>query len=378
MSTKYILFLSTTPIWGGSEVLWTQSARELLAKGYKIKAGLRYPFEIVKSYLNEENYIDFSKQIQPPNTISRVIQKLKLTKFRPRNLLHDEFKKKKPDLTIISQGNNIESIHLMKDCVKYNVPFITISHLVTPDFWPGLNDEWINEIIELYRVSKCNYFVSRNSMSLHDKMLGSKLNNSAVLYNPFIKTIPPDFKYPNYKGTVFKVALVGRIECFHKGYDLLIDVLKKDKWKNRPIHFSLFGHGPHVELLNRLIVQNNIVNMTIHSHIDDIAKIWQDHQILLMPSRMEGQSLSLIEAMKFSRSAIVTNVGGTAELIEDGINGFIAAYPSPESIDDALERAWEKRDEWEQFGINAARSIAEKHPADALSFFNDKVEALLA
>jgi hypothetical protein len=49
-----------------------------------------------------------------------------------------------------------------------------------------------------------------------------------------------------------------------------------------------------------------------------------------------------------------------------------------ESIDDALERAWDKREEWEQMGLNASRDIHRKHPADSVNFFNQKLEELIS
>lgn len=358
--------------------MWSQSAKQFISKGFKVKAGLRYPFEIVKLFLEKQvRFLDLCQQLQPPPILYRILNKLQVAAFSSKNVLLEDFKRQKPDLVIISQGNNIEGIPIMKDCISSDIPFITITHLVTLDFWPALNDRKINEIKELYLHSKCNYFVSKKTRSLHEQMVGAALSNSAIIYNPFIKTIPPDNKYPFVENGIYKVALIGRMETFHKGYDLLIDVIKNEKWKERPIHFSFFGEGPHVELLQRLIMKSNIINVSFHGHEENIGKIWKEHHILMMPSRMEGQSLSLIEAMRFSRAAIVTDVGGTSELIEDGINGFIAAYPIAELIDAAMERAWEKRGEWEQLGRNAAKSIQIKHPDDALTYFNDQVETML-
>ena len=72
-----------------------------------------------------------------------------------------------------------------------------------------------------------------------------------------------------------------------------------------------FGKGPHLELIKRLMEQAGIENMSLHDHVDSVEEIWRHHHILLMPLRMEWQSLSLIEAMRFNRAAIVTDVGGT-------------------------------------------------------------------
>ena len=44
----------------------------------------------------------------------------------------------------------------------------------------------------------------------------------------------------------------------------------------------------------------------------------------MMCSAAEGKPLALTEAMVCGRPAVVTDVGGNAELIEDGITGFVA------------------------------------------------------
>ena len=58
--------------------------------------------------------------------------------------------------------------------------------------------------------------------------------------------------------------------------------------------------------------------------------------------------------MLFGWSAIVTNAGGSAEIVEDIITGFIANAPTAEAFYEALERAWTRHHEWEQIGNRAA------------------------
>lgn len=378
MFKKKILFVSTNIIWGGSEILWTESAKLISKKGFDIKAAIFYEFGLIKEFLpSHENYFNLGNRIENLSLPKRILNKTKLFNYNARDRFCDELQQYNPNLVIISQGNNIEGRSFMKECIRYNIPFATITHLVTPHFLPSFNDELIDELNALYEKAKSNFFISKNSLSLHEKFLGKPCLNSSIIYNPFVKKKSADLCFPKIKDGVYRLALVGRIEMFHKGYDLLIEVLKQTKWKERPIHFSLFGKGPHIRLLQRLINEYDIRNFTIHDHEDEVQKIWQTHHILIMPSRMEGQSLSLIEAMRFSRAAIVTDVGGTNELIEDGVNGFIAKYPIPYFIDEALERAWQSRSEWEQLGINAAKAIEEKHPEDAIVFFNEKIEEVL-
>jgi len=92
---------------------------------------------------------------------------------------------------------------------------------------------------------------------------------------------------------------------------------------------------------------------------------------------MEGQSLALIEALYLNRAAIVTNVGGASEIVEDNVTGFIANSATLEDLDDAMERAWAKREKWEDMGLAAGKKIRALKPENAVSFFNEKVMSII-
>lgn len=97
-------------------------------------------------------------------------------------------------------------------------------------------------------------------------------------------------------------------------------------------------------------------------HVPDVVGIWRDHHALLLLSRYEGLPLAMIEAMLCGRPCIVTNVAGNAEFITEGRTGFLAAYPSIDAVDDALNRAWQARGRWPAMGAEAARIVRQLVP----------------
>jgi glycosyltransferase involved in cell wall biosynthesis len=99
-------------------------------------------------------------------------------------------------------------------------------------------------------------------------------------------------------------------------------------------------------------------NVRFHGQVSDIEAVWRRSHALVLPSRAEGSSLALQEAMACGRVPIVTDVGGNAELVEDGATGFVAAAPTVPAVGDALERAWRRRREWPEIGARAAERIA--------------------
>jgi glycosyltransferase involved in cell wall biosynthesis len=65
----------------------------------------------------------------------------------------------------------------------------------------------------------------------------------------------------------------------------------------------------------------------------------------------------------------VTDVAGNTELLEDGISGFVAAAPTVQHLDDAMERAWEQRARWQEMGL-AGRAVAQANfPQDPAAVF---------
>ena len=77
-----------------------------------------------------------------------------------------------------------------------------------------------------------------------------------------------------------------------------------------------------------------------------------DNWVIKLP-----KNFSLYDAMIYGRTAVVTDVGGNAEIINDH-NGFVAEAQSVNSFGSAMERMWSKRGE--------LKALGEKFRVDAL------------
>jgi glycosyltransferase involved in cell wall biosynthesis len=75
--------------------------------------------------------------------------------------------------------------------------------------------------------------------------------------------------------------------------------------------------------------------------------------------------------------AISTNIGRNHELMDDNISGFIAEGATVALVDDALERAWQQRDRWQEIGKLAGQHIRERYPEDPIGEYADKIQKLL-
>ena len=150
-------------------------------------------------------------------------------------------------------------------------------------------------------------------------------------------------------------------------------ILARPEWRGRPIELNLFGEGPYEQSLRHLCRMLELNNVHFRGHVNDVQAIWEQNHLLIQPSRYEGVPITVMEAMFCGRPAVVTDVGRTAELCVDNETGFIASAPTISLLADALERAWNRRGDWQRMG-QAARARAERQiPKDAIALFAEKL-----
>ncbi len=71
---------------------------------------------------------------------------------------------------------------------------------------------------------------------------------------------------------------------------------------------------------------------------DDIAEIWKEAHIAVLPSHREGLPKALLEAAACARPIVTTNVPGCREVVTDGITGLLVPPRDPQALASALDR----------------------------------------
>lgn len=108
------------------------------------------------------------------------------------------------------------------------------------------------------------------------------------------------------------------------------------------VHVVMAGTGPLEERLRR--TAGETVHLVGRLSRADLAALFSQADALCLPSRSEGFATTLLEAAACGLPAIVTDVGGTDELIPDERFGTILADKQPETIAQALASAAEGRE----------------------------------
>jgi glycosyltransferase involved in cell wall biosynthesis len=357
--------------WGGSEELWARSIPSLLESGHELtvlKDRINYAHpEFIKL---ADKGVKLTELNPAPSLLKKITAKgVRLIKKIAAKITSADYylpdyssfkailKIEKPTLVVFSQGINFDGLKHAHQCLLLNIPYVIISQKAVDFFWPQQTDrQYMLETLQMAR--KC-YFVSHHNLELTEEQFGKRLQNSQVIFNP-VKLSGGLLPFPSAeKG--FKLACPARLFILDKGQDILIRILAMQKWKDRQVHVSFIGTGSDEEGLKAMARLLNVTNIEFTGQLQDIETVWLNNHALILPSRSEGLPLSMVEAMSAGRPVIVTNAGGNAELVQEGVTGFIGEA-NTNSFDQAMERAWTNRDQWESIGINAAKYISKTIP----------------
>jgi glycosyltransferase involved in cell wall biosynthesis len=365
---RRLVFISSNASWGGSEELWSAAAAELAAAGHAVT--------VYKGGLDEPE-----PRIRRLRELGCTLRDLTGGRFFPRRLkslitflsfpgsyglqlarlwLGLRFSRR-PDLVVLSQGGNHDGLFLADICRRRNLPYVLVIQKASDLYWP--TDPRRERLRTIYQTARACFFVSEHNRVLTEEQLGIELPHASIVRNPFLVPWALRSDWPDEHGGL-RLACIGRLYPMEKGQDLLLRVLAREHWRKRPLSVTFYGTGHQRAGLEGMARQARLTSVSFGGFVRDVASIWNDHHGLILPTRCEGLPLVLVEAMLSGRVPIVTNVAGNAEVVDDGITGFVAAAATEDALDEAMERAWQRRDEWRAIGAAAATRIRTLVPAD--------------
>ena len=138
-------------------------------------------------------------------------------------------------------------------------------------------------------------------------------------------------------GKSFVVMSIGRLEKM-KGHSFLIDAVKSCRDDAIDVKCVIAGSGPEGGELEKKIVGLGLEGAVFLIGIrNDIATVLSGADAFIQPSTLvEGLPLVLAESASMGLPLIATSIGGNAEIVEDGKNGFIVHPKDPKAIADKI------------------------------------------
>ena len=168
--------------------------------------------------------------------------------------------------------------------------------------------------------------------------------------------LPADLQEFGIPPNAFVVGCVANFRP-RKGIELLVEAMA-DLPENWQVHLLLVGRMDAPSLTKR-IAASPVANQ-IHrvGHHRDAPSLAAACDVFVLPSiKREGLARSLIEAMAYGTPPIVTDCGGSPEVVVDGVSGLVVPVRDVGAISLAIRQMHEDSEMRQRMGQAARERI---------------------
>jgi len=355
MKIAFVTLMYDAP-WGGSEALWSKTAARALAEGHEVLASVYdWPepaVDLQNLALAGAQFVLRSRYV--PTLSYRAASWLMRIPLGGKLLEMRALARFNPDVVFISQGGCMDLLyHEQLRSWLQNVPFVLACHSyndpVRQHKFPR------HQLVGLYREAQEVLMISENQLRTLRRQLIDPIKNARVVQNPL--NLPAQYPVPYVPDAdgVLRLAVIGSLHIDSKGQDVLLEALAAPGWAGREVRVNFYGKGPDQAYLEELIKFYGLGDwVVLRGHVADPQEIWQENDLLVIPSRIESGPMVLQESLLCGRPVVATDVGMVREWLDDDETGFIADTATVSSLNKALNRAWAHRADWPAMGLLAA------------------------
>jgi len=157
---------------------------------------------------------------------------------------------------------------------------------------------------------------------------------------PPIRRIYNGVPFPEAPSRGAEPDMVGILARFvpEKGHDLLVRAAARVRERGRPVRLVFGGEGPERAAIERLARAEGLAGETTFlGRVDDVDAFYARIGLYAAPSRAEGFSNAVLEAMARGLPVVAASVGGLPEAVREGETGRLVAPEDPDALADAIE-----------------------------------------
>jgi len=215
---------------------------------------------------------------------------------------------------------------------------------------------YLQSLVYYRKVSPKNLvlYLCNAQMRYINKAYKLAMHNKKVIYNGIdtsyyspekisdteVASLLQSLNIPAHEKIIVQVARLQK-EKRHEDAIEALAILNKNRTPDK-VHLLIVGGG---EADKVAILKNRVHQLGLDGHVhflgsrQDVRLYYKAASLFTLTSESETFSLAALEAMAFGLPAVVTNVGGAAEMITDYQNGFLVSPRDPEKIADGWKKA---------------------------------------
>lgn len=212
---------------------------------------------------------------------------------------------------------------------------------------------WVNAIYKLNGKEKefqLNYYyklykiitVSDSVLNVFSEVFPTLKKNMTTIwditdYNFILYMSQEGISYTdNYIGK--RILTVGRLNKYHKGYDIALKVCKILKEKGLDFRWYAIGKGPYREEMERYIKENGLEkHFILLGTTPNPYPFFKDAYLYVQTSRHEGFGLTIAEARLLNIPVVTTEFDAVYNQMIQGKNGIVTKQ-DPQMVAEAIEK----------------------------------------
>jgi glycosyltransferase involved in cell wall biosynthesis len=320
-----VLHLTDSPFFGGPE-------RQMLGLAVSLPAAIRTRILCFRDHASSEPFLE---QLADAGVSSRSISHTNPHFVRMVADVVGELRATRADV-LVCHGYKADVIGWLAATIA-RVPVISVSRGWTGHTWKvRLNERLDRFMLRLMRAVVCvsegqaakvrsagvrpdRVHVIHNAIDAA-RFDGTNRSGLAVLRGMF--ATPPEVM----------VVGVGRLSP-EKGFDQLITAMRSVVAADRTVGLVLLGDGPMRVQLETQVRETGLASHIIFAGFrPDIDRLVQGADILAQSSYTEGLPNVVLEACAAGIPVVATDVGGTGEVVENGVNGYLVKSGDPDAL----------------------------------------------
>ena len=165
------------------------------------------------------------------------------------------------------------------------------------------------------------------------------------------------------------VTTIGNIRRV-KGHDIFVKAAASIIPRFPNVSFNIAGDILENDYFLELQALVRALNLSDRFHfvggITNLGEYLSTADIFVLPSRSEGFSNAIVEAMAAALPVVATSVGGNAEAVEDGVTGLLVPSEDPAALSAAITGLLSDPSQARTMGIAGKALAAENFTTEAM------------